>query len=137
MTMRRLYCEAGDHTWDRPAQRGRVPKNCPEHTEVKAAPSGDGLTGLAKAHAARASKKSQEEKMWAERVEEVINDPRMQVNSPDRYSTDARPHTVSKLRYIQDQLTNRRDRSQNELADLEKIRAKIMADPFSRSGHLY
>jgi len=135
MTMRTLHCEAGNHTWERPSQRGRIPINCPEHSEPKAVSSG--LSGLEAAHAARASKKSAEEKIWAEKVEAVINDPRMQVNSPDRHSTDARPNTVSKLRYIQDQLTNRRDRPQHELADLEKIRAKIMENPFSSTGHLY
>ena len=136
MTMRTLHCQAGNHEWERPAQKGRVPINCPEHREVKKAP-GKKLSGLEVAHAARASKKSAEEKAWAEKVEAVINDPRMQVNSPDPYSTDARKTTVDKLRYIQDQLTNRRDRAQHELADLEKMRARIMADPFSRAGHLY
>lgn len=136
MTMRTLHCQAGNHEWQRPAQRGRTPINCPEHTEVKET-NGERLSGLEAAHAARASKKFQEEKIWAEKVDAVINDPRMQVNSPNRYSTDARKTTVDKLRYIQDQLTNRRDRPQHELADLEKIREKIMRDPFSSVGHLY
>jgi hypothetical protein len=26
-----LWCEAGEHAWSRPAQRGRPPKRCPEH----------------------------------------------------------------------------------------------------------
>lgn len=138
MTMRTLYCEAGDHEWERPAQRGRTPINCPDHAaEAKAAPSGSSLTGLAKAHAARANRKSQEEKMWAERIEETINDPRMQISNPDPYKPDARRETINKLRYIQDQLANRKDRPQNELYDLEKIREKIMKDPFNRTGHLY
>lgn len=27
-----LHCQAGDHTWERPSQRGRKPFSCPEHT---------------------------------------------------------------------------------------------------------
>lgn len=26
-----LHCQAGNHSWERPAQRGRKPLNCPEH----------------------------------------------------------------------------------------------------------
>jgi hypothetical protein len=137
MTMKTLHCQAGNHEWQRAAQRGRTPLNCPEHTEEKVITS-SGVSGIEAAHAAKANKKSQEEREWSERVESVIRDPRMTVSVPDRYSTDARPHTASKLRYIQDQLTNHRaERSHNDLADLEKMRAKIMQDPFSRSGHLY
>lgn len=135
MTMRTLHCEAGNHTWERPSQRGRVPKNCPEHTEVKVASSG--LSGLDKARAIKRDKKASEEKAWAARVEEVINDPRMQVTNPDPWKPDARRETVNKLRYVQEQLTSRRDRPVHELADLEKIREKIMRDPFNRDGHLY
>jgi len=134
MTMKTLHCEAGNHAWERPSQRGRVPKNCPEHSEPKVVNSG--LSGLEAANAARASRKRAEERDWAKRVEDVINDPRMRVTSADRFNTDARPHTVNKLQYIQDQLTNRRDRQPNELADLEKMREKIMNDPFNRTGHL-
>jgi hypothetical protein len=141
MTMKTLHCQAGNHEWQRAAQRGRLPLNCPEHTEEKVITGTSApvtITGIQAAHAAKANKKSQEEQEWSERVESVIRDPRMTVSVPDRYSTDARPHTVSKLRYIQDQLTNHRaERSHNDLADLEKMRAKIMQDPFSRSGHLY
>jgi len=134
MTMKTLYCQAGDHTWERPSQRGRTPINCPEHSEVKTNQSG--LSGLDKANAARARKRAEEEKVWAARVEEAINDPRMQVGNADLYKPDARRTTVSKLRYIQNQLTSRRDRPQHELADLEKMREKILKDPFSRTGHL-
>lgn len=35
----RLHCEAGNHDWDRPKQRGRRPTDCPEHSE-KREPSG-------------------------------------------------------------------------------------------------
>lgn len=142
MTMRTLYCEAGDHKWERPAQRGRAPRNCPEHTVVvepkpKAPKPKPKISGLEKARRARAKKKAEEANEWNRRIEEVINDPRMKVASIDPYSTDARRDTISKLRYIQDQLTNRKDRPQNELSDLEKIREKIMRDPFNRTGHLY
>jgi hypothetical protein len=30
-----LHCELGNHSWDRPSQRGRVPKNCPDHQPIK------------------------------------------------------------------------------------------------------
>ena len=134
--MKTLHCQAGNHEWQRTAQRGRTPLNCPEHTEEKTI-AGVSVSGIEAAHAARVSKKSEEERIWSERIEAAINDPRMIVTSPDPYSTDARKSTVSKLQYIQDQLNNHRDRPHNELADLEKIREKIMKNPFLRTGHLY
>lgn len=33
-----LYCQIGDHKWERPRQRGRQPLNCPEHAPVKVQP---------------------------------------------------------------------------------------------------
>lgn len=33
--MSRLYCEIGDHYWERKAQRGRPPRNCPAHAPEK------------------------------------------------------------------------------------------------------
>lgn len=30
-----LHCETGNHSWERPKQRGRRPHSCPEHTEVR------------------------------------------------------------------------------------------------------
>lgn len=133
MTMKTLYCKAGDHNWERPSQRGRTPVNCPEHNEEVHQTR---MSGLAKAHAAKRRKKANEEKAWATKVQEVINDPRMQINNPDPLKPDARRTTVSKLLYIQDQLTSRKDRPQHELADLEKMREKILRDPFNRDGHL-
>ena len=29
---RELFCEIGQHTWQAPRQRGRIPRNCPAHT---------------------------------------------------------------------------------------------------------
>ena len=29
--MRTLFCEKGQHEWERESQRGKLPKNCPEH----------------------------------------------------------------------------------------------------------
>lgn len=29
-----LYCQAGEHRWNRPKQRGKRPKNCPDHAPV-------------------------------------------------------------------------------------------------------
>lgn len=26
-----LYCQAGDHNWERQSQRGRKPHSCPDH----------------------------------------------------------------------------------------------------------
>ena len=91
--------------------------------------------GLEKALAAKRAKKNKEEKEWAARVEAAINDPRMTYAMPKW--GDSRQTTVTKLRYIQDQLQNHRQgREPHELADLEKMREKIMKDPFSRTGHL-
>lgn len=134
MTMKTLWCKAGEHNWERPSQRGRVPHNCPDHTPEKAT-AASREDALDKARAIRASKRAEEEKAWAERIKEVIDDPRMRSNNPNSYA-DARANTVSKLLYIQEQLTSRRDRPQNELADLEKMREKIMKDPFNSTGHL-
>ena len=134
METRTLYCKTGKHEWQRPAQKGRAPHSCPEHSEVK---SSANLSGLEKAQAARREKRMQEEKEWATKVEGVINDPRMQVLS-DTFSPDARRTTPDKLRYIQNQLqNNRRNRAPGDIADLEKMRERIMKDPFNTSGHLY
>lgn len=35
--MVKLWCEAGQHTYSRESQRGKRPRNCPEHTESIAA----------------------------------------------------------------------------------------------------
>lgn len=37
--VQRLRCELGEHNWERPAQRGKPPKNCPEHQPAKPEPS--------------------------------------------------------------------------------------------------
>jgi 1,6-anhydro-N-acetylmuramate kinase len=134
METKTLYCKAGKHEWQRPAQKGRAPHSCPEHSEVK---SGGGMNGLEKAQAARRKKRIEEEKEWAARIESAINDPRMQVVS-NSFSPDARRTTPDKLRYIQNQLQNNRpNRSPNDVADLEKMRERIMKDPFNTGGHLY
>lgn len=33
MKTQKLYCEAGKHWWERPSQRGRRPRHCPEHRD--------------------------------------------------------------------------------------------------------
>ena len=148
MTTKTLYCEAGDHNWERPAQKGRAPRNCPEHQEQKlivkskSEPKSEprqkksgNLTGLQKAQQQQKAKRNEKEKEWAEKVEAVINDPRMTYSTPAW--GDARGCTVAKLQYIQNQLQfNRHNREPNELADLERMRERIMKNPFSRSGHL-
>jgi len=30
-----LHCEIGNHSWIREVQRGRIPKNCPDHQPIK------------------------------------------------------------------------------------------------------
>lgn len=30
-----LHCVKGDHEWERPSQRGKLPVNCPNHVEAK------------------------------------------------------------------------------------------------------
>jgi hypothetical protein len=137
MNMKTLYCQAGEHEWQRPAQRGRTPLNCPEHTEAKAESSAGGLKGLDKARAVKQSRRVEVEREIADRIEKVINDPRMRVNNPDKYAVDARRTTPDKLRFIQERLTHHRDNlSHSEIADFEKMREKILKDPFTRSGHL-
>lgn len=34
-----LHCQAGNHEWERPSQRGRRPVNCPEHMDAVVTPS--------------------------------------------------------------------------------------------------
>lgn len=140
MKSQELWCEAGQHDWVRQAKQGKKPLSCPEHTVKKVAapkPKKNKINGLEKARAAKISKKAQEEIEWGKKVEEVINHPRMKhLGGP--YTTDARKTTPDKLRYIQNQLQNNRaNRSPKDLADLEKMREIIMADPFNTSGHMY
>lgn len=132
--MKTLYCKTGKHEWQRPAQKGRAPHSCPEHSKPK---SSGNINGLKKAQAARRKKRIEEEKEWARKINSAINDPRMQVVS-NSFSPDARRSTPDKLRYIQNQLQNNRaNRSPNDIADLEKMRERIMRDPFNSTGHLY
>jgi hypothetical protein len=131
--MNTLWCETGKHEWQRPAQRGRPPRVCPEHKNI-AVPGK--MSGLEKARLAKQKKKAQDEKAWADSVNAVINNPIMTVNA-NRLSVDQRPNTRSKLIYIQDQLTrNRSNRTPSDIAELEKMRAKIMENPYDQTGHL-
>ena len=130
-----LHCEAGKHEWQRPAQKGRAPFNCPEHSANKTKPKSQ--SGLDKARAARQSKKNAEEKIWADKIQAVLDDPKMNEFLYDSYSSDCRKTTKTKLIYIQEQLTKYRDqREPSDIYMLETMRAKIMKDPFNRSGHL-
>jgi hypothetical protein len=125
MTTKTLYCEAGQHEWERPAQRGRAPISCPEHKDIK---DPSQLSGLEKARIARQEKRNAAESLMAERVEEVLNSPKMPLGTS----------TPSKLRYIQDQLMNNRsNRNPSDIADLERMRDIILKNPFTRSGHLF
>jgi hypothetical protein len=36
LTMETLFCEIGQHEWERESKRGRKPSNCPEHTSTGA-----------------------------------------------------------------------------------------------------
>jgi hypothetical protein len=38
-TTRILHCEIGDHDWEAPRQRGRAPRNCPEHAPAAQKPA--------------------------------------------------------------------------------------------------
>jgi len=125
MTTKTLYCEAGKHEWTRPAQRGRIPVNCPEHRNAQTEAQ---MNGLEKARLVRQEKKNAAEAIMAERVEEILNSPKMPTGTS----------TPSKLRYIQDQLMNNRsNRSPHDIADLERMRDIILKNPFTRSGHLF
>ena len=136
MKTQELWCDAGDHKWTSPVKRGFAPSNCPEHKSIAKKSSGGNLKGLEKARAARQKIKNEEEKVWSDKIDKVINDPRMAINA-GKLSKDARPSTVSKLLYIQEQLSIYRDqRSQSDISNLEKMREKILADPFNRTGHL-
>jgi hypothetical protein len=133
METRTLYCKTGKHEWQRPAQKGRAPHSCPEHSEVKV----NKTSGLDKARAAKATKKAEVEKEWAEKIKRVVNDSRMTDGLSSYSFADSRHSTISKLKYIQNQLSNNRDnREPSDIAMLEDMRAKIMKDPFNRSGHL-
>lgn len=62
-----LYCEAGKHEWERPAQRGRKPLNCPEHAAPKPTTDGPKLSPEERLEKARAAKiKKAEERRVAE-----------------------------------------------------------------------
>lgn len=51
-----LHCEAGDHFWQRPKQRGRRPTDCPEHSEKREASGRTRDESLALAREARDAK---------------------------------------------------------------------------------
>lgn len=40
-----LYCQAGDHNWERESQRGRKPHSCPDHIDNPVV-SEDGTTTI-------------------------------------------------------------------------------------------
>ena len=121
-----LYCEVGKHHWDRPAQRGKKPHNCPEHAPIKIKPSS--MNGLEKARLARQKKKMEEENLMTLHIEEIISNPSMPFNSP----------VPEKLRYIQQQLTKHRaERTPHDLSEFERMREIILKTPYSTSGHLF
>lgn len=148
MTKKTLWCKAGEHEWERTTTKGRAPQNCPEHKEqkiiiTKKTPvdpepvkrSMGNQSGLEKAQAIQREKRMKKEKEWAKRINAAVNDPRMTYSMPAW--GDARKTTVSKLLYIQNELQfNRAAHTPGEISDLEKMREKIMKDPFSRNGHL-
>lgn len=67
-----LWCEAGQHKWNRLSQRGRKPISCPDHTVPRDSPSGEG------AGPQRAAKASNATEQLCERaldVQDSLNDP--------------------------------------------------------------
>lgn len=132
--MKTLWCEAGKHEWQRESKRGRSPLSCPEHRDD--ALHSKRMSGLEKARIAKQKIKTETEKEWAARVETVINNPAMLMNI-NKISMDARPSTRDKLIYIQEQLTKyRNQRTPSDINNLEKMREKIMEDPYNITGHL-
>ncbi len=39
MSKRHLHCENGNHPWERESQRGRLPRNCPQHPNPSGTPT--------------------------------------------------------------------------------------------------
>jgi hypothetical protein len=52
----KMYCEAGDHYYNRPITRGRKPKNCPDHRPEPPKTKRPAGYALAKAREAKAAK---------------------------------------------------------------------------------
>lgn len=128
-----LWCEPGEHSWERPTLRGRKPVKCPEHEHL---PMPVGGSPLDKARLAKATRKNSEWEATKQQVQEILNDPRMN----EVYSsgpTDTRPITVDKLKYLVKTIEEERTtRMPHEIADLEGMIKKILKDPYSRQGHL-
>lgn len=69
-----LWCELGEHHWERPRKRGRKPINCPEHqpvaidqpAKISVVSRGD---ALAKAREVRVSRS--DERVW-EAIERIL-----------------------------------------------------------------
>lgn len=138
MATKTLWCEAGQHEWEREAQRGRQPVNCPNHKneEVPVTKVNDGLTPLDKARLAKKQRKNSAWQVLKKQAEDVLNSPKM---DPRTFygPSDGRYATVRRINYIINAIDNNDgERQPNEIADLEGMLKKILQNPFTSSGHL-
>ena len=131
-----LWCEEGQHNWYRQSQRGRKPINCPDHVPDTIEVKGDGLSPLDKARLVKQTRKNSEWEATKMQVDKVINHPRMAPYG-GKYSVDARPSTVSTLKYLVQAIDNGRNiRPPHEIIELESMIGKILKDPYNTKGHL-
>lgn len=136
MTMRTLWCEAGQHEWEREAKRGRQPINCPEHQDEKIVLGDNKLSPLDKARLVKKERKNSAWQALKKQAEAVLDDPRMDTKSFSGHS-DGRYATIRRINYIINTIDNNNgERPQNEIADLENMLKKILQNPFTSSGHL-
>jgi ribosomal protein L39E len=138
MTIRTLWCEAGQHEWEREMQRGRQPVNCPDHKndEIPVTKTDDNLTPLDKARLAKKQRKNSAWQVLKNQAQDVLDNPKM---DPRAFygPSDGRHATLRRITYIIDVIDNNDDeRLPHEIADLEGMLKKILQNPFTSSGHL-
>lgn len=86
--MQSLFCEAGQHHWQRQPRRGPKPRNCPDHSGGKvvvnvedAAPKAEvspkKVEALEKAREVKQQRKSKTEEAVCALVEEILADERL------------------------------------------------------------
>jgi len=134
MAIRTLWCDAGQHKWERESQRGRQPINCPDHKEV-VVKTKDQLNPLDKARQVKQERKNTAWQMLKEEAQSVLDDPKM---DPRGFygPADGRYATVGRINYIIDAIDNKGSRLPHEITDLENMLKRILKNPFSSAGHL-
>jgi hypothetical protein len=96
MTTTTLFCEAGQHNWERESQRGRKPFNCPEH--ASAAPKVKLQAVRAEGEPQRAIRPERQRKTRESRVSIVET---ILANRPEHCHCDIRPDmTHAELIYV-------------------------------------